>query len=97
MKPAGLAAFAFRDEKRSKIYSYEEKALALSPEFEKKIKANKTAWIFFQAQAPWYKKVAAAWIMRAVREETKLKRLGDLISDSEAGLKVKPLRYEKKS
>jgi len=97
MKPAGLAAFAFREEKRSRIYSYEEKADALRPEFEKKLKANKKAWAFFQAQAPWYRKVASAWIMRAIREETKLKRLGDLITDSEAGRKVKPLSYQKKA
>jgi uncharacterized protein YdeI (YjbR/CyaY-like superfamily) len=97
MKPVGLAAFALRDEKRSRIYSYEEKAEALSPAFEKKFKANKKAWAFFQAQAPWYKKVASAQIMRAVREETKLKRLNELIADSETGKKIKSLSYDKKS
>jgi len=97
MKPAGLAAFALRAENRSRIYSYEGKAEALSPAFEKKFKANKKAWTFFQAQAPWYKKVASAQIMRAVREETKLKRLNELIADSEAGKKIKSLSYDKKS
>jgi uncharacterized protein YdeI (YjbR/CyaY-like superfamily) len=97
MKPAGIAAFKLRDEKRSKVYSYEEKAEALRPGFEKKLKVNKKAWEFFEAQAPWYKRVAGAWIMRAVREETRLKRLAELIADSEAGRKIKPLSYDKKS
>src|SRR5258708_4681428 len=58
MKPVGVAAFNLRDEKRSKIYSYEEKAESLRPEFEKKLKANKKAFAFFEKQAPWYRKVA---------------------------------------
>ncbi|MEP7236003.1 MAG: YdeI/OmpD-associated family protein [Ignavibacteriota bacterium] len=97
MKPAGLAAFALRDEKRSKIYSYEEKSAGLSSEFEKIFRANKTAWKFFQEQAPWYRKVSAAQIMRAVREETRVKRLNELITDSEAGKKIKSLSYNKKA
>jgi uncharacterized protein YdeI (YjbR/CyaY-like superfamily) len=96
MRPAGLAAFNLRDEKRSKVYSYEEKAQALRPEFEKKLKANKKAWTFFQAQTPWYRKVSSAWIMRAVREETRVKRLTELIGDSEVGRKIKVLSYDKK-
>jgi uncharacterized protein YdeI (YjbR/CyaY-like superfamily) len=96
MQPEGLEAFNRREESRSKIYSYEEKALPLSPAFEKELKANKNAWKFFQAQAPWYKKTASAWIMRAKREETRKKRLQDLIRDSAAGKKIKPLSYDKK-
>ena len=97
ISPAGLAAFNLREEKRSKVYGYEEKAQALSPVFEKKLKANKKAWAFFQLQAPWYKKVASAWVMRAVRKETRQKRLAELIGDSEVGRKIKILSYDKKS
>ena len=96
MKPAGLEAFNKRNEKRSKVYSYEEKAQSLSGEFLKKLKANKKAWTFFESQAPWYKRTASAWIMRAVREETKLKRLEEVIRDSEAGRKIKSLSYTAK-
>ena len=96
MQPAGLAAFALREEKRSNIYSYERKAHELSPEFEKKLKANKKAWKYFQLQAPSYQKTAIDWVMRAVQDETRKRRLAALIKDSEAGRKIKPLSYGKK-
>ena len=97
MQPAGLAAFSLREEKRSEIYTYERKAHELSPEFLKKFKANKKAWTYFQEMAPWYKKHAIDWVMRAVREETSLRRLTTLIKDSEEGRKIRPLSYDKKT
>src|SRR5215203_850570 len=39
MKPAGIAAFEKRDEKRSKIYAYENEQKQFSDEFEKRFKA----------------------------------------------------------
>ncbi len=96
MKPAGSEAFSKRNEKRSKVYGYEEKAETLNPEFLKKLKANKKAWAFFEAQASWYKRTASAWVMRAVRDETKLKRLEEIIRDSEVGQKIKSLSYSSK-
>src|SRR5689334_14743182 len=52
MKPEGLAAYNKRQEKKSKIYSYEKEALKLASAYEKKFKANKKAWKFFQSLAP---------------------------------------------
>ena len=57
MKEAGIKAFEFRSEERSKIYSHENEAYILDPELEKQFKANKTAWEYFDNQAPSYKKV----------------------------------------
>ena len=83
MHPAGLAAFQKREEKRSEIYSYEQrKAAKLPAAYEKEFRAHKTAWKFFQAQAPWYRRTCSFWIISAKKEETRLKRLAALIEDS---------------
>jgi len=92
MKPAGAASFKLWNESRSKIYSYERKRVKLSPPFEKKIKANKKAWRFFQSLAPSYRKQSINWVMSAKQEVTRIKRLTELTEESERGEKIKPLR-----
>jgi len=88
MKAAGLAAFEIRDPKRSGIYSFETAERELSPEFGKKFRANKQAWKFFQEQPPGYRKVAAFYVMSAKKEETRLRRLGQLIALSEKSMRL---------
>src|SRR6187455_234142 len=85
MQPAGLASFEKRVESRSKIYSYEKDEAELTQSFKKQFKANKKAWNYFQALAPSYKKVSTHWVMRAKQEPTRIKRLEQLIKDSENG------------
>jgi uncharacterized protein YdeI (YjbR/CyaY-like superfamily) len=85
MLPAGLAAYAKRKEERSAIYSFENEAMELKPEYEQQFKANKKAWEFFQKQAPWYKKTSVHRIMTAKQEKTQLSRLETLIRVSEKG------------
>jgi uncharacterized protein YdeI (YjbR/CyaY-like superfamily) len=96
MYPAGLEAFSRRQEKKSKIYAYEKEPVALSKAYEKLFKANKKAWAWFQSQAPSYQKVATHWIMTAKQESTQQSRLQTLITDCEAGRKLKHLSYGKK-
>jgi uncharacterized protein YdeI (YjbR/CyaY-like superfamily) len=93
MHPAGIAAFQKRDEKKSAIYSYEKSPEKLSDDFSKKFKSNKKAWNFFQSMAPSYQRTAVHWVMNAKQESTKLKRLDELINDSEAKRKIKSLNY----
>ena len=83
MKPAGIAAFEKRDEKKSAIYVYENEAKQFSDEFEKQFKLSKTAWEFFQKQANWYKKQMTSWVMSAKQEATQARRLEKLIAESE--------------
>jgi hypothetical protein len=45
-----------------------------------------------QASPPSYPKPAINWVMSAKQEATQLKRLAELITDSEAGLRIKMLR-----
>ena len=83
MRAAGLAAFARRTAKKSVVYSYEQKEpLGLDPAYEKRFRANRKAWAFFSAQANWYRRNGVRWIMTAKAEETRLRRLQQLIDTS---------------
>jgi uncharacterized protein YdeI (YjbR/CyaY-like superfamily) len=88
MKPAGLKALAARNPERSGIYSFENEARKLSPDLEKRFKANKDAWEFFQTRPPGYQRTASFWVMSAKREETRLSRLARLIEASAKKIKV---------
>jgi uncharacterized protein YdeI (YjbR/CyaY-like superfamily) len=92
MAPAGLAAHALRTAARTGIYAYERAALTLSPAHEAKLRANKKAAAFFDAQAAWYRRNVIYWITSAKREETRASRLAELIADSAAGQRIKHLR-----
>jgi uncharacterized protein YdeI (YjbR/CyaY-like superfamily) len=88
MKPAGLAAFARRDEKRSAIYAYENRPKALAPQYEKELRKNAKAAAFYDALPPAFKKLMAFWVMSAKQEETRQKRLARLIAASAAGKRL---------
>jgi uncharacterized protein YdeI (YjbR/CyaY-like superfamily) len=89
MAPAGLAAYARREEARSMVYSYENRHLAsLDTERETKFKARKTAWDFFGKQPPSYRQTAIYWVMNAKREETRSNRLARLIEVSAEGRRL---------
>lgn len=97
MQPTGLASFGNRKESRSKIYSYEKEEIKFSPELETQFKANRKAWDYLQSLAPSYRKASTNWVMSARQETTKLKRLSELITDSEAGTNQwKDNKYNKK-
>jgi uncharacterized protein YdeI (YjbR/CyaY-like superfamily) len=88
MHPAGLAAFERRDEERSAIYSYEQRNSArFTPEQEREFRAQPAAWEWFEAQAPSFRRAACWWVTSAKREETRARRLGQLIEAAAAGRK----------
>jgi uncharacterized protein YdeI (YjbR/CyaY-like superfamily) len=82
MSPAGLAALAKRDPKRSGIYAFETRAAEFDAAALKAFRAKKAAWAFFQGQPPGYRHLATHWVMRAKRAETRERRLAQLIRDS---------------
>ena len=97
MRPAGIAAFEKLKKKKSEIYSYENKILDFTPEFEKEFKNNKTAWKYFQSLAPSYKKSSTNWVMSARQAATKRKRFSRLIADCVARTnQYKNNKYNKK-
>ena len=84
MFPAGIAIFEKRTEDCSRLYTYEKEDETFSPEFENQFKANKKAWEYFQNLAPSYRKISIKWIMSAKREITRVKRLEEIIEESQA-------------
>ena len=92
MRPAGLAAYEARSPERTGIYSFEQRHSArLEPEQEERFRADPTAWDFFQEQPPSYRKTATFWVVSAKREETRARRLEQLIADSAAGRRLAQL------
>ena len=92
MTPAGLRAFEARNEATSGVYSFERQDAELSPEFEQRLRANAAAAEYFDSRPPWYRRTAAHLVMSAKREETRERRLKQLIDDSAAGRDIKQLR-----
>ena len=92
MTPPGLAAFAKRREDKTAVYSYERRDEARFDRQQlKQFKANAQAWRFFNAQPPGYRKLATFWVVSAKREETRTRRLAQLIEDSSAGRRLAQL------
>ncbi len=96
--PAGLRAFKARDVKKSGVYSFEQRVNpTLDPASEKRFRANKDAWRFFQLQPPGYRRLTTFWVMSARKEETRARRLDRLIADSAAGQRIREFQREPRS
>jgi uncharacterized protein YdeI (YjbR/CyaY-like superfamily) len=92
MHPAGMAAFEKRSDDRTATYSFEQREAAkFDKELERRFRANKDAWTWFQTQPPGYKKTATHWVMSAKRQETRDRRLTILIDDSADGRRIAQL------
>ncbi len=88
MKAVGVTAFNARKEYKSAIYSYEQRSANLEGADEKKLRQNKTAYDFFYAQPPSYRKAISWWIVSAKQEATRQKRLQKLIEESADGKRL---------
>ena len=98
MTPAGLKAYESRQTDRSGIYSYEQRPADLEEPYLGVLRENSAAWAFWQSQPPSYRKTAAWWVVSAKKEETRLRRLEQLIADSAAGRRIPLLaRRERRS
>ncbi|GAA3940354.1 YdeI/OmpD-associated family protein [Actinoplanes auranticolor] len=92
MHPAGLQAFGSRKPERVAVYSYEQPADAvLDAEQTARFQGEEAAWKWFSAQPASYRRAAVHWVVSAKREETRQRRLNQLITDSAAGRTVPPL------
>ncbi len=96
MTKHGLRVFEARDERRSERYSYERKTRKLSKKQEDLFRANAAAWNYFTSQAPWYQRVTTWWVISAAKEETRERRLNQLISDSAAGRRIHMLTNKRR-
>jgi uncharacterized protein YdeI (YjbR/CyaY-like superfamily) len=98
MQPAGIEIFKNRAESKPYDYAFRQKELNLPSDFEDEFKKNAKAWAYFESLAPSYKKHSVYWVISAVQEKTKIKRLKELIASSELGTnKWKDSKYKKKT
>jgi uncharacterized protein YdeI (YjbR/CyaY-like superfamily) len=91
MQPSGEAAFLARREDNTAIYSYERKPSELTDEQVKRFTAKPAAWAFWEVQAAWYRRNATHWVTDAKRADTRARRLDQLITDSQAGRRLRHL------
>jgi uncharacterized protein YdeI (YjbR/CyaY-like superfamily) len=90
IRPAGQGAFDRRTGKPAG-YSFEERPKRLGAAFEKRFRADRRGWEFFQAQAPWYRRTATFWVMSAKQPETRERRFTRLLRHSARAERIPPL------
>ena len=92
VKEEGKKVFRNRNISKQKLSSFEQKTVELPTAFKKQFQANKKAWQFFEQQSNSYKKQAIWHVISAKLEETKHRRLKQLIQDSEQQLRLNQFR-----
>lgn len=95
MSQPGLKVYKAREQHRTGIYAFEQKRAGLSEKYKRIFRANRAAWRFFSSQAPWYQRTAGFWVSSAKMEETRQRRLAELMADSEKGKRIDRLNYPK--
>jgi uncharacterized protein YdeI (YjbR/CyaY-like superfamily) len=91
MQPAGVAAYETRTEERTGVYSYERAHAKLDAASVRALRANRAAWDYWRSRPPGYRRTATWWVVSAKREETRQRRLAQLIDDSAKGRPIAPL------
>jgi uncharacterized protein YdeI (YjbR/CyaY-like superfamily) len=91
--PAGIAAFEKRTAVGTGVYSYENAPRDLPDELAARLRAVPKAWADWRARTPTYRRAATWWVLSAKREETRERRMEQLIDDCAAGRPIKPFRY----
>src|SRR5262245_3192341 len=85
--PAGLKAFEAWDGRKAP-YSFEHQATELSPDLLARFRSDSRAWTYFSARPPGYRRVVSFWVMSAKTEDTRLRRLEQLMARSRASQRV---------
>lgn len=88
MTPAGMAAYQARDPELTRRAAFKASPSDLPEGLLRKFRANEAAWKYFEASAPSYQRIVSAWILSAKREETRERRLQQLIDCSAAGKRI---------
>jgi uncharacterized protein YdeI (YjbR/CyaY-like superfamily) len=86
MAPSGLEAFRARDPTRAGLYSFENRdRFVFDAAAQKRFRAKQKAWAFFEAQPPGYQRTATFWVASAKRDQTRERRLAQLMDASARG------------
>lgn len=89
MTPAGLSAFALRDEARSRVYSFERRQTPeLNAGERTRFRQDPAAWRYFEALPPGYRRTLLHWITSAKLPATRARRLERFIAACHAGQRI---------
>ena len=91
MRAAGRAAFEARDVAKTRAISQVRRDPRLDRALAARFKANRAAWEFFSAQPPGYQRMSVWFIMSAKRDETRAKRLEQLMALSASKRRLVPM------
>lgn len=93
LREPGRRAFEGRAVANTNRYSYEQRDEAMFDEAQlRSFREDAGAWAWWEGQPPWYRRTATFWVKSAKQPATEARRLGQLIADCAAGVRVKPLR-----
>ena len=95
--PTGIAAFELRVPVSSGTYSYENAPRDLPQRFEQQLRAVPAAWADWQARSASYRRAATWWVVSAKRDETRDRRMRQLIEDCAAARPIKPFTYGRRA
>jgi uncharacterized protein YdeI (YjbR/CyaY-like superfamily) len=95
MTAAGERAYE-ENKHKTGLYSYEKPLAKLTKAEDAKLRRNKAAWRYWEAQPPGYRKLVLNWITTAKRPETREKRLATLIDDCTAERRIAGYDWRKK-
>jgi len=85
MRPAGIAAHEARKADADEPSVQDRPEELPEPYAVAFRERDRAAWAFFQAQSRSYRRMAIGWILAAKREETRLRRLEQIVEASAAG------------
>ncbi|MFS0866482.1 YdeI family protein [Microbacterium sp. 179-B 1A2 NHS] len=92
MRPAGIAAYERRTPERTGVYSHERPG-ELAPAQAAVLAADPAAQAFWEAAIPSYRRAVTHWVNSAKREETRERRLAELVAACAAGGLVSFQKY----
>jgi uncharacterized protein YdeI (YjbR/CyaY-like superfamily) len=83
-----LKAYEAHDPAKAGAYSFENATCKLALADERQFKTDRAAWEFFQNQPPGYRRIAIWWVVSAKKDETRARRLAQLIDGSRDGRRL---------
>jgi uncharacterized protein YdeI (YjbR/CyaY-like superfamily) len=88
MHPSGLAAYRAHLKSKTRAYSFANRPQEFPAALEKIFRTNKQAWARWLAQPPGYRRVVIHWVNSAKQEETRRRRLAQLIALTAKGRRL---------
>lgn len=89
MTPAGEAAFARRSEANTAIHGYEQREAAVfPPELQAMLDADPAAAAYWATCPPGYRKTVTVRVISAKKDETRRKRMAQLVEACAAGRRL---------